>query len=191
MAPQRIEQVQTIDEVVLVVFRRLLHRFADEGKRGIVHHRFDTAFDQHLVEPFAFRQVADNEPLRRHRRPMAEAEIVIDPDIVPMRQQQLDGVTADITRAAGDENVHELGTRNSELGTRLQFHSALRVPRSELVGYALGDRQEHIFQIDFLFLEHLDTEAVLHQHLGEEAAVFDLVVERDAEDFAVGFQLNA
>ena len=32
-----------------------------------------------------------------------------------------------------------------------------------LIGDALGDAHEHVFQVDFFFLEHLQAEAVLDQ----------------------------
>src|SRR5260370_16711607 len=45
----------------------------------------------------------------------------------------------------------------------------------------LRDRHEHVFKIDLLLSEHAETEAVLHEGLGDEAAVLNAVVERDPQ----------
>ncbi|HLQ43764.1 MAG TPA: hypothetical protein VK137_03465, partial [Planctomycetaceae bacterium] len=55
---------------------------------------------------------------------------------------------------------------------------------SGLIRDSFGNTHKHVFQIDFLFLEHLQAEAVLHQQLGDEAAVVDAVVECHLERHA-------
>ena len=45
-----------------------------------------------------------------------------------------------------------------------------------LIRDALRDAHEHVFEVDLLFLEHLQPEAVPDQQLGDEAAVADAVV---------------
>ena len=49
-----------------------------------------------LIERGGLGQVADDEPIGRHRRAMAEDEVVVDPDVVAARQEAADRVAADV-----------------------------------------------------------------------------------------------
>ena len=69
--------------------------------------RLDAVLDQDVIEPLDLGQVADDEPLGRHRLAMPQRQVVVDPDVMAARQEQLDGMTADVAGAAGDENSHE------------------------------------------------------------------------------------
>src|SRR5262249_4129882 len=59
-----------------------------------------------------------------------------------------------------------------------------------LICYALRDTHEHVFEVDFLLLEHLQTHAVLQDQLGDETAVVDAVVERDAQTVLLRARLD-
>jgi hypothetical protein len=106
VAAQGIEKVQRVDDVVLIVFRRVLYRFTDQRKCREVQDRLGTALDQDMIDPVALRQVAHEQPVRGHGSAMAGREIVEDPDIVAVGKQQLDGMAADIARTAGNEDSH-------------------------------------------------------------------------------------
>ena len=60
-------------------------------------------FHDELIDAMDLVEIADDEPLGRHRGAMAEDEVVVDPDIVAAFQEQANGVAADVAGAAGDE----------------------------------------------------------------------------------------
>src|SRR5947209_20553968 len=106
MPAQAFHEVNGVDEVIYVILGGVLDGFAHKRESREMNHRVNAALDQKLIEPMDFIQVADDQSFRRHRGTVAEAKVVVDPDIVPASQKQLDGVRADVTRAASDENAH-------------------------------------------------------------------------------------
>src|SRR6185437_8330646 len=104
----RFEQRQAGDHVVLIILGRVRHRLADQGESGEVHHRLDLALAQSGGNSLAIGQFAFDQPPGRNRQAVAERKIVVDPDFVSGAGEQPHGVAADITGAAGDEDVHGL-----------------------------------------------------------------------------------
>src|SRR5205823_4795977 len=70
----------------------------------------DATGDEDMIDGGGVGQVGDDEPLGRHGGAVAGAEVIHDPDVVAVFEQQADGVTADVAGAAGDENTHSQGS---------------------------------------------------------------------------------
>ncbi len=71
-----------------------------------MHDGVDALFDKYLVEAMRLVEIADDEPLGRHRAAMAQRETIVHPHVVATIEEQADGVAADITGAADDNNSH-------------------------------------------------------------------------------------
>ena len=104
---QAFHQVERVDQVVLIILGRILHRFADIGEGGEVDHGLNAVVPQ--APDRAVRVSLRSPTINRSagtaaRWPMGE--IVVNPNIVSARQEQPDGMTADVTGSAGDENSH-------------------------------------------------------------------------------------
>ena len=99
--------------IVAVVGERALHGLADARERRKVHDQLDRALAQQLIDHRAIAAVGLDEMQVAHRRQdvdraaVAAREIIDDRDGVPVGQQPQDAVRADVSRAAGDEDVHE------------------------------------------------------------------------------------
>src|SRR5437879_562056 len=75
-------------------------------------------------------------------------------------------MAADVAGAAGNKNSHKSVVTG-------------------LVRDSLRYGHKHIFQIDFLFAEHFEPEAVLYKDFSDKAAVVYFVIERDAQRVVV------
>ena len=71
MPAHPLEQGQRVGDVVLVVLRRVGHRLADVAERGEVDDGLDPVDEQGVVEDVRVAQVADDQPVGRHGRPVA------------------------------------------------------------------------------------------------------------------------
>ena len=82
-----------------------------------MHHRVDPLLPQDGLDPGAVQQVALDQPARRDRGPVAEDQVVVDPDLVAAAGEQLRRVRPDISGTTGHQNVHEFpvaGLRSRE-----------------------------------------------------------------------------
>ena len=100
----RLEYAQRSDDVVAVVARRLAYRFADVEQGREMHDRDDLVAAQRVAHPVDIRDVAFDQLAVLHRRAMAGREVVVHDDAVLGPVQRLGRMTADVPRAAGDEN---------------------------------------------------------------------------------------
>jgi hypothetical protein len=68
-------------------------------------------------------------------------------------------------------------------GYQTNGHGASKRPKNLLylrsIRNSLGNPHEHIFKVDLLFLEHLQTEAIHDEMIGQEGAVLEAVTECD------------
>jgi hypothetical protein len=71
-----------------------------------MHHSLDALGHEEVIELVNLVQIAHDQTVRRHGSSMAHRQIVIDPDVMAPVKEQLDGMTADIARAASDEDSH-------------------------------------------------------------------------------------
>ena len=101
-----LEQLDGLGGVVLVVFERIGHRFADIGVGGEVDDRAESVLGEERAHEFLVAHVADDQFDRRiNDRPLvAEYEIVEHHDFPPLAGEQANGVGADVTSSSGDEN---------------------------------------------------------------------------------------
>ena len=98
-------------QVVVVVFERLLDRFADRLVSGEVDHRVDLVFGEDLFELFAVADVGDVEDRfapgeavdTADRFGAAVREVVDDDDAAALTQEGQGGVGADVSGAAGQK----------------------------------------------------------------------------------------
>ena len=88
--PHGFEQFKSCRHVVLIVHGWMLHRFADQRIGRKVHDRFDLFLLHDPHQQRTICQIALNENLFRDTFPMASGKIVVDPNRVPERPQQLD-----------------------------------------------------------------------------------------------------
>ena len=112
-----IGQLERVDEIVVKIFFRIRHGFADERKRGemqnrIRHHRLDGGKDVALD----FRLCKNKFRARIHSGAMSFRKVVIDRDLMPGIEKFLRANGADITGAAGDKDVHTDSVENISAG---------------------------------------------------------------------------
>jgi hypothetical protein len=74
--------------------------------RREVDHRFDPVDDEQVVEVIDVAEVAQDQAFGRHGLVVAGRQVVEDRDVVPASEELLDGVAADVSSAARDENPH-------------------------------------------------------------------------------------
>src|SRR5207237_4894442 len=112
-------------------------RLADKGKGGEVDDCLDAMVQHGVVESMHLSEVGDEEPIARHRAAMAQRQVVVDPDVVAARQEETDGVTADVAGTAGDEDANGRFTvrvvpkstnPSGWAGARGSLHSKVKVP---------------------------------------------------------------
>lgn len=76
---------------------------------------------QHFTHPFGITNVADFERPPFHEIYVTTRKIVVRDRLQPLRRNRFADVAANITRAAGDENVQSLFAKLRELQHRLEF----------------------------------------------------------------------
>ena len=65
-------------------------------------HGLDALLHQELIKAVRLIQIAHDQPLRRYRGAMAEAKVVVNPDLMAAVEEAFDGVGTNVTGAAGD-----------------------------------------------------------------------------------------
>jgi hypothetical protein len=102
-----VEQFEAVDDVVVEILFRVRHGFADERAGGEVHDGVGSGGLDGIEDVAFLLRLAQNEFRPRiHRRAVAFGEIVIDRDLMSGIEQFFRANGADVTRAAGDQNVH-------------------------------------------------------------------------------------
>src|SRR5262245_3387314 len=103
-ALHRIQEIQTAQQIRLVVQRRVLRGFANQRLPGEMENAVDRMFGEGSCEIFRIAEI----PLERRNalseRSMACREIVENERLKSCRFQRLDRMASDIAGAAGEEN---------------------------------------------------------------------------------------
>ena len=73
-----------------------------------MHHGVDPLLAQHRLDLAPIQQVALDQTTGSHRGPVAEDQVVIDPDLMAFGGQQLGRVRTNIARAACNKDIHDL-----------------------------------------------------------------------------------
>jgi len=102
-----VEQLKTIDDIVMEVFLRVRHRFRHQGTGSEVHDRLGLSSSNCIEDVvFPFGLAEDKTRARIHCGAMAFGQIIIDSDFMAGIKQFLRANRPDVTGPAGDENVH-------------------------------------------------------------------------------------
>ena len=91
-----LQQRQRTDDVVVIILCRVGDRDPDVARGREVHDRFDFVLAEGLFEGGTIVQIADDQPVGWHRRPMALGEVVVNPDIVAATGEQFGGMGTDV-----------------------------------------------------------------------------------------------
>ena len=84
-----------------------MHRFADQGVSGEMHHRFGILFRERLLDRLSIFEIALNElGAGVERAAMAFAQIIKDRDGVTFIEQKLGADASDVAGATDNENFH-------------------------------------------------------------------------------------
>ena len=95
-------------DIVVVILQRLHHAFPHERIRGKMDHRIRRFALQHAVNKCAVPHVAFVKArLRVHRRPVAGLQAVRHRHVIPLLDQCINGMRADVTRTAQHKDFHE------------------------------------------------------------------------------------
>ena len=100
----RIQQRKRARNIVREILSRILHRLADVGVCREMHDRIGTV--EYGVESGPVGYVAQHQFKTVSEKPVPGRKIVIDNNLIPGPPQRPRRMTADITRAAGNENGH-------------------------------------------------------------------------------------
>src|SRR5439155_19802591 len=83
-----IEKIEAVGDVVQKIFRRILHRFANERTGGKVHDRIWSSFRQSLLERLSILQIAfDKFSARIDCAAMTLAQVIEDRDAMAFIKQ--------------------------------------------------------------------------------------------------------
>ena len=137
-----IEQLEAIDHVIVEILFRIGHGFADERIGGEVHDGVRLGGFDRVENVAKLLRFAQNEfGAWVHRRAMAFGEIVIDCDLMAGVQQFFRANGADITGAAGDEDIHALTMKGACCGAKFKMAEInLRAPGKRPHGFDADDQ---------------------------------------------------
>ena len=104
MCGHGVEQIECTKHIVTVVFGRILHRFANISVSGEMHDCIDLVFRKNCSKEFAIGKIADDQFCRINKFPMTEDQVVQYDRRVSGAFELSNGMGADVTGAAGDED---------------------------------------------------------------------------------------
>ena len=80
-----------------------------------MHDGIGSELSHHALKCCDIRKVGRHEVAVQHRSAIPGGEIVIGEDGMPLPSKGFNNMAADISRAAGDKNVHVIGSLNSRI----------------------------------------------------------------------------
>jgi hypothetical protein len=83
-------------------------RFTDISKRGKMDHRVDAMTDKHLIQMIGIPQIALDQFPFRDGTAMTINQVIEYRYVMPLLEEQLDGVTANIPGPACDQYSHSI-----------------------------------------------------------------------------------
>jgi hypothetical protein len=101
-----LNEVDCVHKIIPVVFQRLPHRFVHNDERSHVDYRIKFLTFKNSIKQFAVAKITFYEPAVKQCPFVAEGEIVICNDVMPLFPEGLNNMTAYVSRAAGNENFH-------------------------------------------------------------------------------------
>jgi hypothetical protein len=135
-------EFERVDDVVVEILFRIRHGFAHERARCEMHNgigpgRFDGVEDVAFLLGFAQNKFRAG----IHRRAMAFGEIVINRDRMAGTKQFFRANGANVTRAAGDKDVHALTMKGACRSAKFKMAEInLRAPGKRADGFDTGDQ---------------------------------------------------
>lgn len=105
MAAHGVEQHQRGGDVVVIVLGRVDHGFAHLNEGGEVHDAIELMFTKDLIEQRGVTDIALYELTTQHRIPMPVGEIIQGHHPMPLLQQHLHHVRANVARTAYHQNL--------------------------------------------------------------------------------------
>ena len=104
MAHHRIQKVQGIHHIVLVILIRRRHRLPHVNEGGKMKHRFHGIFRENFLQQRHVRQIPLDELSPANRVAMAAAQIVQHQRFDALPRQHFIHVAADVSGPAHDQN---------------------------------------------------------------------------------------